>query len=341
VPGEDILYDNSAKPLEKRRLGTTKLRVTTLGVGSASLAGNMAAVPEAEARPVVSVAYETGVNYFDTAPYYGFGKAEHFVGDALRGKKNFVLSTKVGRVLVPAHGKWAVKHNWKDPFPFDQIYDFGYDAIMRSFEDSLQRLGLDRVDILFVHDLGDVGHGTTDEKYWRQLKTGGYKALNKLKKEGVISAIGLGSNEWAIQQRAMGMGDWDVMLLAGRYTLLEQGSLSPFLDLCLKRKTSIVCGGPFNSGILAGGMTWNYARAPKKVVEKVMAIEAVCREHNVPLPAAALQFPLKHKAIASVLPGPRTPTEFNQIWDWWRLDIPKELWSTLRSKGLIDPKAPI
>ncbi|MEX1181496.1 MAG: aldo/keto reductase [Cucumibacter sp.] len=327
--------------LDKRRIGTTRLKVTTLGLGSGSLAGNSWPVAEADARGVFPRALDRGVNLVDTSPYYGFGKAEHFVGDALRGREGIVLSTKVGRLLVPVNGKRERKHGWQDPLPFDAVYDYSYDGVMRSYEDSLQRLGLDRIDILLVHDIGDEGHGTTGKRYWRQLKSGGYKALQKLRKSGAISAIGLGTNEWQVPMQAFELGDWDVVLLAGRYTLLEQTALSPFLETCVKRKVSVICGGPFNSGILVGGTTWNYAKAPKRVVDKVRAIEAICTEFGVPLPAAALQFPIRHQAIATVLPGPRTPAEFDQIWAWWNTPIPDRLWSALRERGLLDPKAPI
>jgi D-threo-aldose 1-dehydrogenase len=327
---------------ETRRIGTTNLEVTTLGLGGASLAGIFTAVPEAQARATIARALEVGITYFDTAPQYGFGRSEDLMGDGLRGhREGTVLSTKVGRLLKPFFGERPENFQWAEPFPFDQVYDYSYDAVMRSFEDSLQRLGLNKVDIVYVHDIGTMTHGEGNKPLWKQLETGGYRALQELKSAGVISAIGLGVNEWEVLIDAFELGDWDVFLLAGRYTLLEQTSLDPFLTTCLKRKSSVVVGGPFNSGILVGGSTWNYAKAPESVMAKVRALEAVCKDFNVSLPAAALQFPLTHPAVCNVLPGPRTPEELNGILDWWNVKIPDEMWTAFAEKGLVSPGTPL
>ncbi|HTM78447.1 MAG TPA: aldo/keto reductase, partial [Devosia sp.] len=249
---------------ERRRVGKTALNVTTLGLGGASLAGIFSAVPADQARATIAHALDAGINYVDTAPQYGFGRSEHLVGDVLRERRTeAVLSTKVGRLLKPVHGERSSPHSWVDPLPFDQVYDYSYDAIMRSFEDSLQRLGVSAVDILYVHDIGVATHGVEANKpLWQQLASGGYKALRELRDAGVIKAIGLGVNEWEVLMDAFALGDWDVFLLAGRYTLLEQTSLNPFMSTCVERGASVVVGGPFNSGILVGGSTFNYAKAP-------------------------------------------------------------------------------
>jgi D-threo-aldose 1-dehydrogenase len=333
----------TARTFEKRRIGRTDLEVTTLGLGGASLAGIFSAVPAEQARATVAHALDVGINYVDTAPQYGLGRSEHLVGDALRERREgVVLSSKVGRLLKPVDPAAQDKGNWVDPLPFNQLYDYSYDGVMRSFEDSQQRLGLNRIDILYVHDIGVATHGVEGNKpLWAQLAGGGYKALRELRDAGVIKAIGLGVNEWQVLMDAFALGDWDVFLLAGRYTLLEQTSLDPFMTTCVERGASVVIGGPFNSGILVGGDKFNYAKAPEEIVTKVRAIEAVCRDFGVPLPAAALQFPLTHPAVCNVLPGPRSPQELDGILDWWDAKVPGELWTTLAAKGLLAPGTPI
>jgi D-threo-aldose 1-dehydrogenase len=334
----------TARRLEKRRVGRTDLEVTTLGLGGATLSGSFRTVPPEQARATVLHAIDSGINYVDTAPHYGFGRSEHFVGDALRERPGqAVLSTKVGRLMKPVSGAYEHGTEFVDPFPFQRVYDYSYDGIMRSHEDSLQRLGLSSVDILYVHDLGAGTHGDEGNKpYWAQFTTGGgYRALRELRDGGAVKAIGFGVNEWQVLMEAFALGDWDVFLLAGRYTLLEQTSLHPFLDTCVERGASVVVGGPFNSGILVGGETFNYAKAPEEIVRKVRAIETVCRDFDVPLPAAALQFPLSHPAVCNVLPGPRSPEELDGILAWWDAPIPHELWTTLAAKGLLAPGTPI
>ncbi|MDB5506663.1 MAG: aldo/keto reductase [Devosia sp.] len=329
----------------RRRVGGTALEVTELGVGSASLAGNLTKVEDSVARETLARGLDLGINYFDTAPQYGFGRAEHLVGDGLRFRtEGTVISTKVGRLLKPhANGApYAYGHGWVDPFPFDQVYDYSYDGIMRSFEDSLQRLGLDAVQMLLVHDIGAMTHGAEQNAiYWQQLADGGYRALNDLKSAGLIKAIGLGVNEWEVLMDAFALGDWDVFLLAGRYTLLEQTSLSPFLTTCLERNASVICGGPFNGGALMGSGMWNYSKAPEAVLQRVKALEAACTEFGIPLGAAALQFPLAHQAICTILPGPRTPAELDGILNWWQVAIPDQFWDALADRRLVEPGTPL
>ena len=332
-----------ARIFEKRRVGSTALQITTLGLGGASLAGIFSAVPADQARATVSHALDSGLTYLDTAPQYGLGRSEHLVGDVLRTRRaDAIVSTKVGRLLKPVSPARQDKGNWIDPLPFDQLYDYSYAGVMRSFEDSLQRLGVDSVDILYVHDIGTATHGVeANRTYWQQLADGGYRALRELRDSGVVSAIGLGVNEWEVLMDAFALGDWDVFLLAGRYTLLEQTALAPFMTTCAERGASVVVGGPFNSGILVGGDKFNYARAPEAVVARVKAIEAVCDSFGVPLPAAALQFPLTHPVVCNVLPGPRSPAELDGILEWWDIVIPGELWTTLAAQGLLAPGTPI
>ncbi len=225
--------------------------------------------------------------------------------------------------------------------PFEVVYDYSYDGIMRSVEDSYQRLGLAKLDILFVHDIGVYQHGAEgNAPHMRALRDSGYRALQALKSDGTASAIGIGVNEKAVLIEALGFADWDVFLLAGRYTLLEQDPLDDLLPMCVTRGTSIVVGGPLNSGILAGRDTWNYAAAPPEVVERVKRIEAVCDAHKVPLAAAALQFPLAHPAVCAIIPGPRSAAEFEANLGLLQMKIPAALWGDLRTAGLLHPEAP-
>jgi D-threo-aldose 1-dehydrogenase len=290
----------------------------------------------------LNVALERGVRYVDTAPFYGFGKSERLIGDALRGRSDVVLSTKVGRLLKPGLPDDPASMGWPAPLPFHPLYDYSYDGVMRSYEDSLQRLGLNRIDILYLHDIGTFTHTDPEEeaRHFEQAMTGGYRALEALKRAGDVSAIGIGVNETEVSLRALERGDWDVFLLAGRYTLLEQTGLDPFFTRCAEQKVSVVVGGPFNSGILVGGRTWNYADAPDDVVKRVAGIERVCTAHNVALPAAALQFPLAHPVVASVIPGTRSEREQRELISWWTTEIPSGLWADLKAEGLLNPSAP-
>ncbi len=327
----------------RRRIGRSSLEVTTLGLGCATLGGTRIAVTRAEAEAIVRAAWDAGVRYVDTAPYYGFGQAERAVGDALRAEPRgeWVLSTKVGRLLRP---RVAAPQEGAPPhlMPFDPVYDYSHDGILRSVEDSLQRLGLARIDILYVHDIGTYQHGPdAHPALMRTLRESGYRALEELRRSGVVRAIGIGVNEREVLLEALEWGEWDAFLLAGRYTLLEQAPLDDLLPRCLKAGTSIVVGGPLNSGILAGRDTWNYRTAPPEIVARVDAIRAVCDCHGVPLAAAALQFPLAHPEVAAIIPGPRSAEEFRANLALLRQPIPAALWQDLRRAGLLHPDAPV
>ena len=296
---------------EKRPLGRTAVAVTSLGLGCATLGGSRVAVSREEAEGIARAAWEAGVRYVDTAPFYGFGQAERCVGDALRDvpRDEWVLSTKVGRLLRARAGSAAIEHR-QNLMPFDAVFDYSYDAIMRSLDDSLQRLGLARIDILYVHDIGTMQHGSEAHPViMKALRESGYRALEELRRSGAVRAIGIGVNEREVLLEAMEWGAWDAFLLAGRYTLLEQAPLDDLLPKCVSSGISIVVGGPLNSGILAGRDTWNYKTAPPEITARVDQIKAVCDRHQVPL-AAALQFPLAHPAVAAIIPGPRSVEEF-------------------------------
>lgn len=335
----------TAQTFEKRRVAKTALEIPTLGLGGATLASIFQKVPDDQARATVRHAMEAGFGYYDTAPQYGFGRSEHLMGDALRfQQEGKVISTKVGRLLRPVRSdaQRRYEHSWVDPFPFDMVYDYSYDAVMRSFEDSLQRLGLPKVDILYVHDIGVMTHGEEANKpLWKQLETGGYKALNELKSAGLISAIGLGVNEWEVLMDAFELGDWDIFLLAGRYTLLEQTSLDPFLTTCIKRSASVVAGAPFNGGALMGTGNWNYGKAPDHIIKRVADLEAFCKAAGVSIGAAALQFPLSHPAVVNVLVGPKSPAEVDGILEWWNTKIPQSFWDSLADQRIVAPGTPL
>jgi D-threo-aldose 1-dehydrogenase len=329
---------------QRRKLGRTAIEVTTLGLGTATMGGNRTRITQPTADAIVRAAWDAGVRYVDTAPYYGLGFSERRVGDALREEPRdaWVLSTKVGRLLRPRTAPGKRADGWLTPMPFDVEYDYTYDGIMRSFEDSLQRLGLARIDILYVHDLGEYQHGPeANAPHMKALRDSGRKALDALKSSGAIGAIGLGVNETKVLLDVMGWADWDAFLLAGRYTLLEQGPLDDLLPLCAERGTSIVVGGPLNSGILAGRDTWNYAPAPEDVRSRARRLGEVCARHRVPLAAAALQFPLAHPVVAAVIPGPRSAEEFNANVALMRTPIPPALWAELRAEKLLRPDAPV
>ena len=328
-------------PFEKRRIGRSSLEVTALGLGCATLGGSRIDITRDEAEAIIRAAWSAGVRYIDTAPYYGVGQAERCVGDAMREvpRDEWVLSTKVGRLLRPRRAPGSDER--RHPLPFDAVFDYSYDGIMRSFEDSLQRLGLTRIDILYVHDIGVYQHGSeAHPALMRTLRDSGYRALEELRNRGVVGAIGIGVNEREMLLEAMEWGNWDAFLLAGRYTLLEQAPLEDLLPKCQAAGTSIVVGGPLNSGILAGRDTWNYRPAPPEIIARVSAIEAVCDRHGVPLAAAALQFPLAHPVVAAIIPGPRSVAEFNANLELLQRPIPPELWTDLRSAGLLHAAAP-
>ena len=334
-----------------RRLGHTGLSVTELGFGTAPLGNLFRPLPDALARETLAAAEKAGFGYYDTAPFYGFGLSERRLGDALRARKDIVLSTKVGRLLEPVPGpvdEHSVRHGYATPMPFAPVFDYSYDAVMRSFEESLQRLGLSRIDILYIHDIGRLTHGEQNTAHMAELtEGGGLKALDELRAAKAISGFGMGVNEVAACLDVMDHARLDVILLAGRYTLLEQTPLDDLFPRCAAAGTAIVVGGPYNSGILAVGtktaapLYYDYEPAPAGVIEKVRQIETVCDSHGVPLAAAALQFPLAHPLVASVIPGLDSPKRVNQTVALYRHKIPASLWQDLRRENLLRPDAPI
>jgi D-threo-aldose 1-dehydrogenase len=326
------------KPTDKATIGKTALAVTRLGMGGTAVGGLYEQISDASAESTVEAALALGISYFDTAPLYGHGSSESRMGHVLRERPRdqFVLSTKVGRLLVPAKSATVESFWFKNPAPFEPVFDFSYDATMRSVEESLQRLGLDRIDILFIHD--------PDDHYEEALR-GAYPALHKLRSEGAVAAIGAGMNQAEMPARFAREGDFDCFLLAGRYTLIDHSGLADLLPLCVQKQISIIIGGPYNSGILAGGALsgskFNYDEAPTDVVDKVRRIEQVCARHSIPLKAAALQFPLAHPAVASVIPGARSAAEVRENFQLISVPIPAGFWKELRAEQLLPPEAPV
>jgi D-threo-aldose 1-dehydrogenase len=320
--------------IKQRFVGNTELKIDILGLGCAPLGGNFVDLSYEDGTKIINTALHSGMSYFDTAAWYGFGRSERLVGDHLRHKQ-YVLSSKVGRILKPCAVQNPLDFGMIDPLPFHVIYDYSYDGIMRSYEDSLQRLGLDRIDILLAHDIGAFQHGAENASHFNDLAKSGYKAMSELREQGAVKAIGLGVNETQVCQDALDIGQWDVFLLAGRYTLLEQSPLECLFPACEKAGTSIICGGPFNSGLLVGRDTWNYSKAPEDLIEKTKKLANIADEFNIPLGAAALQFPQAHNIITSVIPGPRSDTELLEIIAWQETKIPVEFWTALKDKNLL------
>ncbi|MEP0963594.1 MAG: aldo/keto reductase [Roseobacter sp.] len=332
------------------RLGNGGVTFTDLGFGTAPLGNLYKEISDEAARATLDVAWAGGVRYFDTAPLYGLGLSETRLNSFLRDKPRdeYILSTKVGRLIQacsPEHrsgvGKWFNVPQRREQF------DYTYDGVMRSFEHSFSRLGVDRVDILYVHDLCVSSHGSkeiSDMRIEEFFGGRGYEAMISLREQGLIQAIGGGVNEWEVCQTLAERGDFDLFLLAGRYTLLEQKALDSFLPLCEARGIGIVTGGPYNSGILATGAKpgafYNYEAAPQDIIDKVNAIEAVCTEHGVRMVDAAFQFPLLHPSHVSVIPGGQGVSEMEGNLQAAHADIPDTLWTVLKEKGLLREDAP-
>lgn len=333
--------------MERRQIGKTGVSVTVLGFGGAPLGNLYTAVDEAAARASVETAWATGRRYFDTAPFYGYGLSERRIGDVLRDhpRDQFVLSTKVGRLIRRGWHESREREMFRTVMPFHAAFDYSYDGVMRSIEDSYQRLGLDRIDIALIHDIARDTHGDNQPAMMKVAMEGGYRALDELRRNRQVAAIGLGVNQADVCLEAMRHGDFDCFLLAGRYTLLEQAALNDLLPACERRNISIIIGGPFNSGILARAdatdATYNYERAPAEIRARVQQLVQACERHHVSLPTAALQFVLAHPAVASVIPGARNPAEAASHHDMLAVKIPRAFWDDLRANGLLHPAAPV
>ncbi|MEU0948072.1 MULTISPECIES: aldo/keto reductase [Streptomyces] len=321
-------------------LGTTDVRVTELSFGAAGIGNLFRPVSDEAASAAVQAAWDAGVRTFDTAPHYGLGLSERRLGAALRGRDRdaYTLSTKVGRLLEPhpeGGGGDDLAHGFAVPDTHCRVWDFSSDGVLRSLEASLDRLGLDRVDIALLHD---------PDHHAEQALTEAYPALERLRGEGVVKAIGIGMNQCALPTRFLRETDIDVVLLAGRYTLLEQEGLAEVLPEAAARGRSVIVGGVFNSGLLTDprpGAMYDYAPTPPHVLDRALRMQAVADRHGVPLRAAALHFPLGHPAVASVLSGARSATEVQDTADQTRRTVPTALWDELRAEELLPPDVPV
>jgi D-threo-aldose 1-dehydrogenase len=337
------------EPTDRSAIGATGVRVTRLGFGSAPIGGLFNPVADADAGPVLERAWDLGIRYFDVAPLYGYGAAERRLGTALAGRPRdeLVVSTKVGR-LVRRAGEIPVgtdvdaqaRDGQPDAYYADvgdrrMVFDYSYDGTLRSVDESLERLRLDRIDILLVHDPDEHENAALD---------GAFPALVRLREEGMVRAIGAGMNQTPMLTSFVRQVDIDVLLVAGRYTLLDQGALAELLPLCIERGVAIVVGGVMNSGVLADprpGSAFDYAPAPDAIVERARHLAAVCERHGVPLKAAAVQFPLAHPAVVSVVAGVRRTEHLDEYPALMRRRIPDDLWQELRNEGLLPPEAPV
>jgi D-threo-aldose 1-dehydrogenase len=337
------------EPADRVRLGGTGLEVTRLGFGAASIGGLYSLVPDADARATIDRAWELGIRSFDVAPLYGYGTAERRLGAALgaRPREEYVLSTKVGRLVRPIEAirptddvDPQAMDGREDAFhvraePVRMVFDYSADGVRRSIDDSLARLGLDRIDIALIHD---------PDTHWAAAIDEAFPALARLREAGVVRAIGVGMNQSAMLARFARDGDFDVFLLAGRYTLLDQDALGELLPLCVERDIAVLVGGIMNSGILADprpGGRFDYLPAPPDVVDSVRRMSATCARYGIPLRAAAVQFPLAHPAVRSVIAGVRRIEQLEEYPELLRAPIPADLWADLRAEGLIDPSAPV
>lgn len=316
---------------ERVRLGRSEVEVTRLGLGTAPLGGLFRSVADAEAQAVLGRAFEAGLRYVDTAPYYGHGTSERRVGEALRGlagelpRSAYTLSTKVGRLIVPdPDGDTGI---YMDAPPSNAVFDFSRDGVRRSLEESLERLGLERVDVVYIHD--------PDDHEERALAEAG-PAVRELREEGLVGAVGVGMNQSRIPTRFVREVGVDAVLLAGRYTLLDQSGADDLLPACLEHGTSVVIGGVYNSGLLADprpGATFDYEAAPDELVTRAQRLAETCARHGVPLKAAAIQYPLAHPAVATVLSGARSVAELDENIAMLEYDVPDALWDELAASG--------
>jgi D-threo-aldose 1-dehydrogenase len=334
----------NAMPFDQRilKVANHNLAISVFGFGGAPLGNMHRVLSEAEAQETVQAAWDAGLRYFDTAPFYGHGLSESRLGAVLSQKPrdNYVLSTKVGRRLEPCTPGEEDSGIYLNPPPFRVRYDYSYDGVMRSYEDSLKRLGVDHIDILYVHDIGALTHGNQADHHFQTLLDSGWRALDNLRSSGAVRAIGLGVNENAVCEQILSAADPNIFLLAGRYTLLDHSAADHLLPRCIARGVGVVLGGPYNSGILATGpianAQYDYAPASLDILSRATALQQICQVHGVSLAEAALHFPLRHPAILSVIPGSQTATQVALNVATFAKKPPEELWADMLSAGVID-----
>ena len=333
-------------PAARRRFPRRDVAVSTLGCGMLPFGSLAPGDGDAAFDAAFDAMHAGGLRYFDTAPMYGTGLSEHRVGACLRrvDRRGVVLSTKVGRILDPVRGETAAGAAG-GRYPFEIRYDYGYDGTMRSLEHSLQRLGTNRIDIVLIHDVNRRWQGDQVETRYAEAMAGAHRALVDLRAQGTIKAFGVGVNDWSILLRFAADGDFDCFMLAGRYTLLDHTALDTFMPDCERRGIAVLMAAPFNSGILATGArpgaTYFYTGADAEIMARTRQIEDVCKRHGVTLAAAALQFPLAHPVVASVVTGMRTDVEADANIAHCRAPIPGAFWDELKHRRLIAADAPV
>jgi len=332
--------------MKKTTLGKTGIEVSTIGFGGAPLGDLFEILDDQVCYETLKNSHNNGINFFDTSPFYGFGLSEHRIGYYLKSirRKDFILCTKVGRYMTPGGPSKTNRGAFKGGLNFSPNLDYSYDGVMKSFEQSLLRLGLSEIDICLIHDVDKWTHGNKVEIRFKEAMNGAYKALERLRSEKVIKAIGVGLNESDMCARFAEAGDFDCMVLAGRYSLLEQGALDVFFPLALKKKIGIILAGVFNSGILVKGVgpnsTYDYSKIPNYIAKKYFEINKICKEFNVPIAAAALQFCNANKLISTMILGMDKPIQVIQNIDFLNLKIEKEFWQKLKNNNLIDERSP-
>lgn len=332
------------------QVGQTDVKVPCFGLGTAPFGNLYRAIDEGSALAALNRAQQEGLRYWDTAPFYGHGLSEARIGRALKAMppadaSSILLSTKVGRVLDPVDPDAVPDHGFADPLPFAPRFDYGANAVRRSFEESCTRLGRDSVDIVFFHDLGRLTHGASHRSNFRTALGEGLPALRALQSAGRVGAIGLGANEWQVCSDALEAGALDCVLLAGRYTLFDHQAARPFLDQCVRQNVSVIVGGPFNSGLMAvrpeTGARYDYVQADAAVIERAQKIWDVCARYGLAASAVALQFPFAHPAVVSVIPGAQSEAEVMAITEGSSVSIPDALWIDLIREGLVSADVPL
>jgi D-threo-aldose 1-dehydrogenase len=325
--------------VRRNRLGTTGVEVAELGFGGGPLGGLYEPLDDATAAAALDAGWDGGIRYYDTSPHYGIGHSERRMGELLRDKPRdeFTLSTKVGRLLVPQDAAGRMDETFQVPATHRRVWDFTRDGVRRSLEDSLTRTGLDRIDVLYLHDA---------EQHFDDALRDGYPALAGLRSEGLVGAIGAGMYDVGQLATLVRETDVDVVMLAGGYTLLQQPALDDFLPVCTERGVSVVAAGVFNSGVLAtprplAGAKFDYATASPQVLERANRIADVCEAHGVTVPQAAIAFPLLHPAVASVVLGMRSADEVSRNLAAFAVDVPDALWTDLRDRDLLDARSPV
>jgi len=333
----------------KRSIGSTQLQVTQMGFGAAPFGGFRGLIPESEVSSTLQLARDGGLNYFDTSPYYGYGRSELRIGQFLRDlpRDSYVLSTKVGRWMEPLNTKAPPADLRPGGLPFQPRYDYSAAGTQKSLEQSMMRLGIPEIDILYIHDVDVFTHGSAEvaDQRYREVMEGCYPELERMRSAGVIKAIGIGINETERALRFARDTDIDCILLAGRYTLLEQEPLDELLPTCVDKNISVVLGGPYNSGVLATGLgdnaKYDYGSVPDAIATRVVALQEACSRHQVNLIAAALQFPLAHQSVISVIPGAMNTAEQKANLAAMNETIPAAFWQDLKDNNLLRPDAPV